>query len=296
MGREPRARIEDPGTGGATHRLGAGVDDRGILQAPDGEVTATTLETIAAHLDAQLATASTPDYSPALNGIQVAHRGPVTAVAAAVDCSARTIRGAIEAGANLLVVHHGLFWGGLQPLTGPMLDRVRLLLDHDIALYSSHLPLDAHATFGNSVLLARTLGLSPSAGFARYQTIECGVRGSDTIATSDLLARVRAFSQTHGGDAIASPMPAGRTTRQWAICSGAGANAETMREAVALGIDTLITGEGPHWSAVDAEERGLVVIYAGHYATETLGVQAIATHVSERFGLPWHWVPAPTGL
>ncbi len=259
-------------------------------------MTATPLETIAAHLDAQLATRGTPDYAPALNGIQVAHRGPVTAVAAAVDCSARTIRGAIETGANLLLVHHGLFWGGLQPLTGPMLDRVRLLLDHDVALYSSHLPLDAHATFGNSVLLARTLGLTPTNGFARYQTIDCGVRGTDGIETAALLARVRAFSQSHGGDAIASPMAAGRATRHWAIVSGAGVNADTLREAVALGVDTLITGEGPHWSAVDAEERGLVVIYAGHYATETLGVQAIAAHVSETYGLPWHWVAAPTGL
>ncbi len=256
----------------------------------------TPLADIAAWLDAELATQRTPDYPPALNGVQVAHRGPVTAVAAAVDCSARTIRGAIDVGANLLLVHHGLFWGGLQPLTGPMLERVRLLLDHDIALYASHLPLDAHATFGNSTLLARALGLTPTAGFARYQTIECGVRGTEAIATDALLARVRAFSRSHGGDAIASPMAAGRTTHHWAICSGAGANVETMREAVALGVDTLITGEGPHWSAVDAEERGLVVIYAGHYATETLGVQAIATQVSTTFGVPWHWVAAPTGL
>jgi putative NIF3 family GTP cyclohydrolase 1 type 2 len=91
-------------------------------------------------------------------------------------------------------------------------------------------------------------------------------------------------------------MDAGRRTRSWAICSGAGAGKETIREATDLGVDTLITGEGPHWSAVDAEERGIVIIYAGHYATETLGVRALAEYAAEHFALSWTWVPAPTGL
>lgn len=254
------------------------------------------LASIAAHLDKLLAVHETPDYAPALNGVQVEHRGPVTRIAAAVDTSARTIRGAVDAGANLLLVHHGLFWGGLQPLTGPYYSRVRELLDHDVALYSAHLPLDAHATFGNSLLLARKIGLDPSAGFARHETIDCGVCGTADVATSELLSRLDIFAKSHGGRAIASAFAPSRRTRQWAICSGAGVNADTIREAVAAGVDTLITGEGPHWSAVDAEERGLVIIYAGHYATETLGVCALAEHISETFGIPWSFVAAPTGL
>ena len=91
------------------------------------------LTTIAAHLDALLRIRETPDYSSALNGVQVEHRGPVKKIAAAVDTSARTIRGAVDAGANMMLVHHGLFWGGLQPLTGQHYSRVRLLLDHDVA-------------------------------------------------------------------------------------------------------------------------------------------------------------------
>ena len=259
-------------------------------------MTGAPLTSIAAHLDSLLRVRETPDYPPALNGVQVEHRGPVKKIAAAVDTSMRTIRGAIDAGANLLLVHHGLFWGGLQPLTGPHLERVRLLLEHDVALYSAHLPLDAHPAFGNSLLLARAIGLEPGAGFARHETIDCGVRGPSDIATGELLSRLDVFAKSHGGGAVASAMTPGRRTRHWAICSGAGVSADTIREAVEHGIDTLISGEGPHWSAVDAEEKGVVIIYAGHYATETLGVRALAEHLAATFDVPWTFIAAPTGL
>jgi len=238
----------------------------------------------------------TPDYPMALNGLQVDNTSAVHRIAAAVDCSQRTIRGAIDAGANLLVVHHGLFWGGMQPLTGAHLARVRLLLAHDVALYSAHLPLDAHETMGNSHLLAGALGLTPDGGFARYQNIFCGVQGAADVATADLAATCDAFSQSHGGRAIASRISPARRTRRWAVVTGAGINADTMREAVELGIDTIVTGEGPHWSAVDADEKGLVIIYAGHYATETPGVRALAEWLAVRAGVPWSFVEAPTGL
>ena len=256
----------------------------------------TPLETIAADLDGLLAIATTPDYPPALNGVQVAHRGPVTRVAAAVDCSLRTIEEAAKAGANLLLVHHGLFWGGLQPVVGAYQARLRALFDADLALYSAHLPLDAHPTFGNSALLAAELGFHTTGRFARYEHVHCGVRGDTDVSTESLVERVRAWAAPHGHHAVASRLPARHHTRRWAICSGAGAQVETLREAYTTGVDTLIVGEGPHWSAVEAEERGLVIIYAGHYATETLGVRALATHVATTFDLPWSFVHAPTGL
>jgi dinuclear metal center YbgI/SA1388 family protein len=254
------------------------------------------LATMAAHLDALLQVREMPDYPQALNGIQVEHRGPVHRIAAAVDTSARTIRGAADAGANFLLVHHGLFWGGLQPITGPHHSRVRLLFDHDIALYSAHLPLDAHSLFGNSLLLATEIGLVAEGGFARHETIDCGVRGRCDVATSELVSRLNTFAKSQGGSAIASAIAPNRRTKSWAICSGAGVNSETLREAAELGVDTLISGEGPHWSAVDAEEKDLAIIYAGHYATETLGVRALAEHLSAQFGLPWSFIAAPTGL
>lgn len=255
-----------------------------------------TLTDIAAYLDERLAIATTPDYPPAVNGVQVGHRGPVTRIAAAVDASQRTIAMAAAAGANLLLVHHGLFWSGLRPLTGPHETRIRTLFAHDIAVYSAHLPLDAHEVFGNSALLAQALGLRVSGGFAKHQHIHCGVRGESDLDTAPLVARVRDWAATLGHHTVASAIPAGHRTRRWAICSGSGAQVETLREAYATGVDTLIVGEGPHWSAVEAEEHGLVIVYAGHYATETLGVRALAEHLGERFGLPWEFLHAPTGL
>ncbi len=259
-------------------------------------MTAVALDTIRAYLDELLDVGRISDYPPALNGVQVGHRGPVRRLAAAVDASQQTIAAAAVAGANLLVVHHGLFWNGLQPLTGTHLARVRALLDADLALYSAHLPLDAHGIYGNSRLLAAELGLTVTGGFARHQTIDCGVRGEADVETDALIARVRAWAAPLGHHTVASAVPAGHRTRRWAICSGSGAQVETLREAYATGIDLLIVGEGPHWTAVDAPERGLVIVYAGHYATETLGVRALTAHLAERYGLPWSFVHAPTGL
>jgi len=254
------------------------------------------LETLVAHLDTLLATATTPDYPPALNGLQVQCRRPIARIAAAVDASQRTIEAAIADGATLLLVHHGLYWSGLQPLVGMQYARIRALLDADVAVYSSHLPLDAHGTYGNSRLLAGELGLAVSGGFAAYQQIHCGVQGTADLDTATLAERVRVWATGWGHHTVVSAIPAGHRTRRWAICSGAGAQVSTLQEAYATGIDTLIVGEGPHWSAVEAAERGLVLIYAGHYATETLGVRALAEHLGERFALPWTFLHAPTGL
>ncbi|HJU88699.1 MAG TPA: Nif3-like dinuclear metal center hexameric protein [Gemmatimonadaceae bacterium] len=255
-----------------------------------------TLYEISHFLDALLATDEIPDYANALNGLQVESDRDITKVAAAVDVSDRTIRGAIDAGASLLLVHHGLFWGGLQPLRGSYLGRVRLLLDNKLALYASHLPLDAHTDVGNNVLLARELGLTPTGGFARFQTVDIGVMGHSELPTAELVSRADAFARRHGGSVRTAGVTAGRLTSRWAICTGAGADIGTLREATTKGIDTLIVGEGPHWTAVDASERGLAIIYAGHYATETLGVRAIADRVSTAFGIPSTFIPAPTGF
>lgn len=254
------------------------------------------LPELAAYLETLLAISTTPDYPPALNGVQVGHRGPVTRIAAAVDASLQTITMAADAGANLLLVHHGLFWNGLHPMTGPHEARIRALFAHDIAVYSAHLPLDAHETFGNSALLARELGLAVTGGFAKHQHIYCGVRGESDLSTEGLIAKVREWAAPLGHHTVASALPAGHRTRKWAICSGSGAQVETLREAYATGVDTLIVGEGPHWSAVEAAEHGLVIVYAGHYATETLGVRALAAHLAERYGIAWQFVHAPTGL
>lgn len=254
------------------------------------------LETVADHLDGLLGTNAFPDYPGALNGIQLSHRGPVRRIAAAVDVSRRVIEQTVREQANLLIVHHGMFWGGAQRLTGVTYERFRLLIEHDVAVYASHLPLDAHATLGNNVLLARELGLEPSGGFARYKTIDIGLRGECDLDTSDLIRRADAFAKSQGGAARTTDIPEGRRTRRWGICTGAGASSETLLEAQAQNLDTLIVGEGPHHTAVTADDAGIVVIYAGHYATETLGVRAVAAHLSTTFSVPSSFISAPTRL
>ncbi|MEP6989781.1 MAG: Nif3-like dinuclear metal center hexameric protein [bacterium] len=251
---------------------------------------------IAEYLDGLLSTSDVPDYSGAVNGVQVENSAPITRVAVAVDASVLTIQGAIAARANLLIVHHGLFWSGAQPLRGRIYERFRLLLAHDIAVYSSHLPLDLHRQFGNNALLARALGLEPEGGFARYQSIFVGVMGQADIATETLVARVQEVAEREGGALVSVGVSPGRRTRRWAVCTGAGASSETLREAVAAGVDTLIVGEGPHHTGVEASELGIAVLYAGHYATETFGVRALGAEVERHFGLPWSFVAAPTGL
>jgi dinuclear metal center YbgI/SA1388 family protein len=255
-----------------------------------------TLTEVAGFLDSVLRTAEIPDFTGALNGIQVETGADIRRLMAAVDAREVTIEAAHAAGAQLLIVHHGLFWGGAQPLRGAAYRRMRRLLREDIGVYSSHLPLDAHPQFGNNPLLAREFGLSPTEGFARYETIDIGVAGRAEIPTQTLITRATEFARKYGGTVRHTAAAAGRMTRHWAICTGAGAGADTLRESRERGIDTLIVGEGPHWSAVDAEEQGLVVIYAGHYATEVLGVRAIAEHAARHFGIEWSFADAPTGL
>lgn len=251
---------------------------------------------LAQRLDRLLRVNGHPDYPTALNGLQVDNRSPVRGIAASVDASQRTIRGAVEAGANFLIVHHGLFWGGAQPVVGNVYHRFRQLFEYDVAVYSAHLPLDSHPEFGNNALLAREFALTPTRPFASFQGVSIGIAGESDTPTDAIISLADTFARRHGGRARSSELVEGHRTRRWAICTGAGASSDTLREAEAANIDTLITGEGPHHTAVEAPERGLVVVYVGHYATETLGVAAVAERIAGEAGLPWSFVSAPTGL
>lgn len=256
----------------------------------------TQLVEISRALDELLGTRGVPDYTNALNGVQVAHRGPVKGIAASVDLSMATINGAVASGANLLLVHHGLFWGGLQPLAGGFYNRIRALIENDVALFASHLPLDAHPIHGNNVLLAKALGLAASGGFAQHQGVPIGVMGLSDLETAQLVQRAARVASEYGTQLRTTRIPPGHRTRRWGICSGAGASSDTMHEALALKLDTVVVGEGPHWTAVDAPDSDLVIIYAGHYATETFGIKSVAAWASERFQLPWSFIDSPTGF
>ena len=145
--------------------------------------------------------------------------------------------------------------------------------------------------------MAKALGLEPSQEFARFKDIFIGVQGTCDVDTMTLVEKAQRFSRANGGEAIATPgIRPEQRTRRWAICTGSGASAETLAEAAKHDIDTLIVGEGAHWTAVEAMERGITIIYLGHYASETLGVQALAAEVANHFDLGWTYISAPTGL
>jgi dinuclear metal center YbgI/SA1388 family protein len=248
-------------------------------------------------LDDELRTSEILDYDAALNGLQLANGGRVAGVASAVDFSAATVTGALRQKADLLIVHHGMFWGGAERLVGPAFDRLRAAIQGGLAVYSSHLPLDLHPTLGNNSLFARELGLDPDGTFGRYKTIQIGVMGvARKLATATLFERVKAYSAKYATTAVCTPIGADRQTKRWAIVTGAGASSDSLEEAVERGVDTLIVGEGPHHTAVAAGELGIAVIYAGHYASEVFGVRALGEMVAKRFDLPATFIDAPTGL
>ncbi|MEO7362087.1 MAG: Nif3-like dinuclear metal center hexameric protein, partial [Gemmatimonadaceae bacterium] len=182
------------------------------------------------------------------------------------------------------------------PVVGKTYERMHALLSHDIALYSTHIPLDLHPILGNNVLLAEACGLTSSAPFARHKGVDIGVSGVCDESTSKLVGRVAQYAAEYGGCVRVSIPVEGRTTKRWAICSGMGVSPDSLLEARNAGVDTLIVGEGTHHSAVDSAEHDVCVVYAGHYATETLGVQAVGDWLQRRFGLPWSFLLLPTGL
>jgi dinuclear metal center YbgI/SA1388 family protein len=254
------------------------------------------LKALVEYLDAELRTSEIPDYDAALNGLQLGNSGRLTRIAAAVDFSSESVRRAIAEHASILLVHHGMFWRGSEPLVGSALERLRDAIGGDLAVYSSHIPLDLHPELGNNVQLARELQLVPDGTFGRYREVEIGVTGSADLSTATLFERVRLFSARFATTAVCAPAPDAHRTRRWAVITGAGASTDSLAEARERGVDTLIVGEGAHHTAVEAMERGPVVIYAGHYATETFGVQAIAARASKHFGVPWSFLDVPTGL
>lgn len=254
------------------------------------------LESLLQYLDSYLGIPDHPDYANALNGLQVQGRDEVRRVVAAVDASEASVAAAVDAKADLLLVHHGLFWDGLQPLTGRRYRKVKPLLDNGIGLYSAHLPLDAHAEVGNCTLLAGALGLEVQGRFADYKGTPIGWWGSigeDGEATDAAGLQARLAEALGGGAVHLIPGGPSRVERVGVVTGG---GASFVEEAVALGLDALVTGEGSHHTHFDAMELGIHVLFGGHYATETFGVRALAQHVAERFGLEWAFIDQPTGL
>ncbi|GGL99520.1 GTP cyclohydrolase 1 type 2 [Deinococcus aerophilus] len=229
---------------------------------------------------------------PSLNGLQIEGTSTVTRVAASVDTSVKTLQHAADSGADLLLVHHGLFWGDALAVTGPHRTRLQTALSADLNLYAAHIPLDAHPEVGNNAMIARALSLENAQPFGDWQGHKIGLAGELPFEQSlqDFADRIQKLTGeiclVHGGG-----QP---TVRRVGILSGSGAGA--VAEAAAAGLDTLLTGEPEHKHFHESFEYGVNVVFAGHYETEVFGVRALAARIEEEFGLPWQFLHHPTGL
>ena len=249
------------------------------------------LRDVGAYLQDLLAVAETPDYPPAHNGIQLTNDGFVGKLGAAVDACLPVIQQAVEQEVDFLIVHHGMFWSGVQMIEGAYYEKLKLAMEHNLAIYSAHIPLDVHGEYGNNVLLARALGLDETDPFFPWKGIQLGRRARVGDWTREgLIARLQGVL---GSPVHCAPGGPAEVREIGIITGGAGSEVAAM---AAAGIDTFITGEGPHHTYALAEEMGVNLIYAGHYATETFGVKALAAHLSERYQLDHVFIDHPSGL
>ena len=245
---------------------------------------------IVSYTDRFLRVRDVGDWDNALNGLQIENSGRVTRIGAAVDISTCNLSEAAKQKIDLLIVHHGLFWRGLQPVRGVLRRQLRIAFENDIALYSAHLPLDVHPRVGNNAQLAKALGLQSAQPFLQEKGQAVGLKVRVSMRRNELVRNLQ--STLHGPVKVFDFGP--NETRCIGIVTG-GAGSEVYR-VLDEGIDTFITGEGPHWAAVAAEELGINLLLGGHYATEVFGVKALAAHLSKRFKVPWGFMDAPTGL
>jgi dinuclear metal center YbgI/SA1388 family protein len=243
-----------------------------------------------AFLDELLAPDAEVDYPGAWNGVQVEGEGPVRRIGAAVDASERIIDQAVGAGVDLLVVHHGLFWDPDPRLCGARYRKAAALLAAGIRLYASHLPLDRHPDVGNAALLMRAAGWEPLEPFGMWKGLPTGWLASAPAPLPELEERLAAAVEGPVRTVAGGPSVVSRI----AVVTGAGAS--FLADAQALGVDTLVTGEAPHHAWAEAHERGMNLVLAGHYRTETFGVRAVTRRVAEHFSLPWTFLDDPSGF
>ena len=235
-------------------------------------------------LDELLDPAAFDDYGP--NGLQVPGPSEVRRVVTGVSAQRPLAERAVELGAELVLVHHGLFWKFLPVgLTPVLAERLRPLFKHDVGLAAYHLPLDAHPEVGNNALLAEGLGCAEHEAFATIG--RAGTFAGEGIAAADLFARVEELTQRPPLVFDTGP----ERVRRIAIVSGAGASRLPL--AVAEGFDAFLTGEPSEHVMADAREAGIHFIAAGHYATETFGVRRLGDWLAARFGVEHHWIDIP---
>lgn len=247
-------------------------------------------EELVSYLDQYLRIGEIADYGP--QGLQVeVEKGDISKIALAVDVSPAIIEAVGAWGGDMLLVHHGLFWGGEERIVGPFGERIRQLMKHKIHLYAAHLPLDAHPEVGNNARLAAMLGLKDVSWWAEVRGTPLAAMGEcDPIHRDDVVQLLEDRLSTKGVLLPYGP----ETVSRVGVLSGSGV--KFVPEAKGLGIDTFITGETSHshyWLAADYR---INVIFGGHYATETVGVKALGAHLTAKFGVESRFFDFPTGM
>ena len=255
---------------------------------------ATTLPLIERFIDQELRIREVQDEPNALNGLQLDATGGKTpgtirSIALAVDATEAVIDLAIGLKADLLLVHHGLFWGGHRRLCGPYGGKIRKCFQNGLSVYAAHLPLDIHPSLGNNIGIARALGLTVVRSFGSHRGIDLGL---ELACEMDLSAFMRLCTSAVGPVRLFGKGPS--LVRRIGVVSGGGGSC--LREAAAKGLDVLFTGESAHYTALDAEEAGIHLILGGHYRTETFGVRALGMCLAEEFSLSSTFIDHDTGL
>ncbi|MDZ7859421.1 MAG: Nif3-like dinuclear metal center hexameric protein [Candidatus Krumholzibacteriota bacterium] len=249
------------------------------------------LATLKNFLDDELAIDDFTDDA-SLNGLQVEGSGKVSKITLAVDACDLSIKKAAGNRSNMLIVHHGLFWGGREPITGILKRRIARLLKNGISLYAAHLPLDFHREIGNNAQIASMLKMKDISSFGNYMGKEIGVCGKlpRPVSTRGLSRKINRLLKTQVKSNPFGPSK----IEKLAIVSGSGASLAS--EAAKTGCDALLTGESSHAVYHPSREEGITLLYAGHYATETPGVKALGKLLEKEFNLKTTFVDIPTGL
>ncbi len=228
------------------------------------------------------------------NGLQVDRRQQeVHRVAFAVDAAQQVFDAASQWGADMLFVHHGLFWGREEVLTGTSYQRVHTLFRHDLALYAVHLPLDAHLSLGNNAVLAEVLGLCDVEPFGLVRNVPIGVMGRFSEAVDMETVTKRLFRDVGGTPLAVLPFGVSEITTAGVISGGAPLEVD---QAIDLGLDLFITGDANHVAYHRCREAGINAIFAGHYATEVWGVRRVAEKLAADTGIETTFLDIPTGL
>jgi len=226
------------------------------------------------------------------NGLQVEGASSVTKIAFAVDACQAAFEAARDAGAQLLITHHGLFWSEVKLLTGPHFKRIKTLFDANVGLYGVHLPLDAHPEVGNNVELCRMIGLVDIQPWGTYKGHAAGFGGTlpRPMTLNNLAAKIDAALGVNSRVLAFGPQVVDR------VAVSSGGASFLIPQVVAAGFNTYFSGETSHSYYHDAKDYGLNVIYSGHYATETVGLKALARHLETQFGLQTVFLDLPTGM